>query len=213
MDLDALKPHGSVALPLLDHAASGTSDALLALADLYRAFLKHWVHAKIPHDLRRRVHSSSVAQETMLRVQMKASEFECRTLPEFEHYLMAIARNVITDLHRFHLADKRTMLREQSLQGLESRDFWNSLKSLAEWSPAELAAKQDEREHRLLRVHAALLALPSHYQRVIRAHYEEGQSVDQIAAKLDRSKNATRMLILRAVDALKSKVEERDARF
>ena len=204
MDQYPFKPDIALALSLLREATSENRESLLTLAELYRAFVKGWAHANLPKNLRKRVQSSSVAQETMFRLQqLPINGFECRTLAEFEKYLLCTSRSVVADFCRFHLAKKRSIARESSLEELESHAFWQSFKTAAEADPAEIASANDEHANRSARVRHTLVSLPSHYRGIIRAYFQKEQTIEQIAARLGRNKNATRMLLDRAIKALK----------
>lgn len=204
--LNSLKPAESAARELLQRATVQPNDALVSLAQLYRAYVKGWAGVQISSTLRLRFQSSTVVQETLLRIQGQREDFECRSLPEFENYLLKTARAVIGDLTRHHLAQRRSLLREIPLEELESQQFWNTMRNLTERAPDEVAAEDDEQRHRLERVRVALLMIEPHYRKVIREHFESGKTIDEIAVVLDRSPNATRMLIMRALKALQAKL-------
>ncbi len=204
----AVKPNRDKAEELLNRGRDEPDSALTTLAELYRAYIKYWSHRQIPRGLRGRVNASTVAQETMLRFQERIPDFECQSLPQFERYLLATAKNVITDLRRFHFAKKRNVLRETPLEELESRAFWQSMKSLDDAEPGEVCLASDEAAVRLSQIYSALRKLPAHYQAAIRARYEKGHSTEEIAHRIGRSPGATRMLVTRAVEALRKRVAQ-----
>jgi RNA polymerase sigma factor (sigma-70 family) len=205
--LNSLKPATAVALPLLERAAIEPGDALMSLAQLYRAYIQTWARGQISPALRSRFQSSTVVQETLIRIQRQAPDFECRSLPEFENYLLKSAYAVIADLRRRHLADRRSLLREVALEELESQVFWDAMRKASEQSPADLAARQDDQQDLLSRVRLALLSLKLHHQKVIHEHFLLGKSIAEIADDIGRSPNATRMLIRRALEALRARLQ------
>lgn len=209
-NLDLLKPSSKDVLPLLQTSGKERYQSLLVLATMYRAFLKAWAHEHLPDHLRKRVHSSTVVQETLLRVHQRAEDFAGQSAPQFEQYLLRIAENIIIDLHRFHLAQRRSMSRDQSLEELESATFWDSMKDLVSIAADARLEAADEAQHRAKQVQLALLELPKHYQRIIRSHYERGWSIQRIANKLDCTPGAARELLRRAVTKLKAKLAEAD---
>jgi RNA polymerase sigma-70 factor (ECF subfamily) len=208
--LDALKPSLQEVAPLLEGTGHQRCESLVVLATMYRAFLKAWAHEHLPDHLRKRVHSSSIVQETMLRVHQRACEFAGQSVPQFEQYLLRIAQNIIVDLHRFHLAQRRSIRRDQSLEELESAAFWDSMRDLVSVPADERFAAADEAEYRAKQVQLALLQLPKHYQRIIRVHHEQGWTIERIAKKLDCTPGAARELLRRAIAKLKSKLDEID---
>jgi RNA polymerase sigma factor (sigma-70 family) len=205
--LNSLKPAQAVALSLLERAAEAPSDALVSLAQLYRAYIKGWARPQISRELRRRFQSSTVAQETLLRIQAQSAGFETRSLAEFENYLLKTAQAVIRDLTRRHLAKRRSILREVPIKELDSQAFWNIMRSQSDPGPGEAVEEFDENRYRLEQIRTALLTLKPHYQKVIREYYQAGKTVEEIAAVIDRSPDATRMLITRALKALQKKLQ------
>jgi RNA polymerase sigma factor (sigma-70 family) len=203
-----LKPDGAQVAPLVETSGQERASSLAALGAMYAAFLEAWAGENLPNQLKRRVSASSVVQETLLRVHEHAEDFEGRSLPQFEQYLLRIAQNIIVDLHRFHLAQRRSIRREKSLEDLESAAFWDTMRSVASEAAGHRLEAQDEAQHRARRVQQALLRLPKHYQRVIRSRYELNWSTAQIAQKLGCTEGAARELVRRAVAKLRARLIE-----
>jgi RNA polymerase sigma factor (sigma-70 family) len=203
-----LKPDGAHVAPLIEASGQERASSLAALAAMYSAFLEAWAGEKLPNQLKKRVSASSVVQETLLRVHEHAEDFQGRSLPQFEQYLLRIAQNIIVDLYRFHLAQRRSIRRERPLEELESAAFWDTMRSVAPEAAGSRLEAQDEAQHRAKQVQKALLGLPKHYQRVIRSRYELNWSTAQIAGKLGCSEGAARELVRRAVAKLRARLSE-----
>lgn len=208
--LNALKPPHAIAVELIERT-DRPNEALLGLAQLYQAYVKGWARPQISRELRQRFQSSTVVQETMIRLQGQLDRIECRSVPEFENYLLKTARSVISDLRRHHFAQRRSLLKEIPLEELESQLFWDTMRKLSEPNPHEIAAERDESDVRMEQIRIALLATKPHYRKVIREHFEKGKSIEEIARDIGRSRNATRMLIARALKDLQGRVESENA--
>lgn len=206
-DRDPFRPSTKVAQELMAQIAAGQTESLTTLLHLYRSYIKQWSRSKIPKNLRPRVQSSSVVQETVLRVQMNADKLKGRTLAEFENYLHTTAKNHITSLWRFHSAKRRSILRHTTTDEVGSRAFWENLKDPTKLPSDQAVGEVEGRSAMQQRVELAMLQLPSHYQAVLREHFEKEKSLEQLGKDLDRSPDAVRKLIIRAVAALKRLLE------
>jgi RNA polymerase sigma-70 factor (ECF subfamily) len=64
------------------------------------------------------------------------------------------------------------------------------------------------RKERSELLNATLQALPDRYREVIELRNVQGLSFEEIAVKLNRSSGATRMLWLRAIDAVRKQMND-----
>ncbi len=208
MSIGEHQPDRGLAEQIFSTAEKDRSAALAALGQLYRAYIRQVARKEIPPTLRARISTSSVAQRTLIRLQSQAEPFECRSLAEFENYLLTTARSVLADLRRFHLANKRSVLRETSITELESRAFLQGLLGSPGLNPAELVSEVDERRMQKSKLDEIMQHLPNHYQKILREHFVNGKSYHEIGQILGRSPDAVRMLIQRALRALKQLLDE-----
>lgn len=210
MSSSSRRPPESRVVELLQSENLEKAEAVRTLAALYRGFIKAWAHNHLPARLRKRVHSSSVVQETLLRVHAHAEQFVGTVPAQFEGYLLRVAKNVILDLSRFHHAKRRNMDRDLRLADLQSAEFWQAVQTSAidvSNSSRKSATEQDDPSHRIQR---ALLELPKHYQYVIRSHFELGLTIKQLAANLDCTEGAVRELLRRAIARLKTRLNDQN---
>ncbi len=203
----SLQPHDrELAQQLFDAAAERQTGSLLELASLYRDSLRLLAARELEkRELGDAVISSAV-QESMVRVGKNAEWFDCRSLAEFESWLATIVRNVIRDRRKYRFADRRNPELELPLDELDSREFWQRSRAVGRFAGDIATASAEELERRWHTVQKCLQALPAHYQAAIRSYYEEQESLDQLAERLNSNKNAVRMLIQRAINRLKEEV-------
>jgi len=190
---------------LLSCARKANQQSLGELLEHYRNYLFVLASAQIQRRLQPRVSPSDVVQETMLRAHRRFGQFRGQTERELLGWLRRI---LLTSLARFveqHvLAAKRDIRREVSIESFAA-SFERSTAHFASVLRAEVptpsaAALQREDAVAL----ADLLAqLAPRYREVLILRNIQGQSFDEIAARLDRSAGATRMLWLRAIEKLR----------
>jgi RNA polymerase sigma-70 factor (ECF subfamily) len=201
------KPNRDAASRLLREARAGSDDARGQLLNLYSQFLTNLAAANLDPKLGAKTRLSDVVQETFVRAHKDFHAFVVGSVREWEQWLTVLALNTVTDLRRRYRRKKRDIDREQSIEELESKAFLQSLSTLRQDSPERGVAAEDQAE-RILRVVPQLK--PSH-QAVILWHFQQGLDAKQIAAKVGRTEDAVRMLIDRAVKALRKKVGKCDA--
>lgn len=208
MDASSKAPPRDQASRLLQAARQGENDARGQLLQLYSQYLLAVATTNLGRLLRRKVRPSDVLQETLLRVDRNFASFQHGSVREWEAWLRTLALNTIADLQRRFTRQKRDVRQEIPLDGIDSRAYLNRLSTLHAKS-ADRAAEDDEAVARAMVLVGQLR--PSH-QAVILWHFRDGLTVAEIALKLDRSDDAVRMLLNRALDALQKRLRNFDER-
>lgn len=197
--------------PLLEAARQGDRQSIGELLDHYRSYLTLLGSLHFQRRLQARVGQSDVVQEALLRAHRHFGQFRGQTEPELMAWLREILVNSLARYVELHVrAAKRDVRRDVSLEGVAGGVTAEPGHSDESQSPhAELLSREGSA---LL---AQLLAqLPEHYKEVLVLRNIQGLSFDEVAARLDRSPGATRMLWLRAIEKLRSvyrKVEQDDS--
>lgn len=191
---------------LLSSAREGDRQSIGELLQQYRNYLMLLAMTQIEKRLQPLVSPSDVVQETMLRAHHHFAQFHGQS----ERELLAWLRQILlTNLARFverHvLTAKRDIRREVSLEQMqralnESTSQFKSLLHADGQTPSGEAQQHEE---------AAILAerlaqLPPLYREVLVLRNIQGRSFEEIAARMERSLGATRMLWLRALDKLRA---------
>jgi RNA polymerase sigma-70 factor (ECF subfamily) len=179
---DGTDPQHDAALQeFVARAQSGDRDAF---GDIYVA-----CHSQIRGFLLRRVADSETAEDLAQQVFVKAWQGlprYRRTSAPFTAWLYRIARNALVDHYR----------RSRPTVGLEGIDIADDSDRDAELITAE---QFEEVEH-------GLDALRDDYREVIRMRFLMGLSTREVAAAMDRSEGAVRVLQLRAMRALRAQL-------
>lgn len=100
---------------LLARLNSGDSTALERLLELHRAYLHKLIDLRMDDELRSRIDSSDVIQETQLAVSRNIQAFLKDRSVAFRIWLRSKALERMIDLRRRHLAEKRSVRRELRL--------------------------------------------------------------------------------------------------
>jgi RNA polymerase sigma-70 factor (ECF subfamily) len=167
-----------------------------------RPWLKMLAERQIPRALRGKVDASDIAQQALVDAWRGQEQFRGKTHPERLAWLRVILTRAIMRYDRDLLRTaKRGEGREKTLQSAIERDsvMMEQLAVGKEPGPESIA---EEAEQTLL-LAAALQELPEDYRNVLTLRHIDGLTHEEIAKRMDRSSAATRMLWVRALEALK----------
>src|SRR5262245_46582057 len=98
--------------PLLERARKGERDALDALLERLRPYLRLLLRQRLGRHLPARLDASDLVQEALWRVYNGFRDFSGEGVPQFLAWVARIARNVAVSHERHHGADKRDAARE-----------------------------------------------------------------------------------------------------
>lgn len=190
---------------LLRRAQSGDAAALGSLLQWYVKYLGVLASAQLDRRLRRRVSPSDVVQETLLAAHRDFADFRGCSQGELLVWLRQI---LIHSLHRSiarHVkAKKRDVRRDISIDQISTRmeesaaGLKRSLPARGDSPSAAMRRREDSIEFA-----NRLSDLPPHYRDVIVLRVLQGLPFDEIAAEMNRSSGAVRMLWLRALSLLR----------
>jgi RNA polymerase sigma-70 factor, ECF subfamily len=195
---------GYSVVPLLFGARRGDRQSVGELLKHYRNYLTLLATTQIERRLQRRVSPSDIVQETMLRAHRHFAQFRGQSEKELLGWLRQI---LLTSLAKFveqHvLAAKRDVRKEVSIERFNAFDnsalqFTSILRARTE-TPSALVQHREDAV-----VLADLLAqLPEPHRDVLVLRHMQGLSFEEVAARMDRSVGATRMLWLRAIEKMR----------
>lgn len=171
---------------LVDRAKAGDHPAFNRLLEESRGQLEGVLRAMPTSELQHIVDVEEVVQETFARAFEIIQDFEWRGNGSFSAWLRGIARNIVVDAIR----------KKRPSHGLQ----------VVERTPAEevspsRAARRDERFNRL---DGALERLQPDHRAVLMLSRIEGLPIREIAERMNRSPNAVKKLLSRALKALRS---------
>lgn len=213
-DLDTLDESGYARReikPLLEAARQGDRQSIGELLNHYRSYLTLLGSLHFQRRLQARVGPSDIVQEALLRAHRHFGQFRGQTEPELMAWLREILVNSLARYVELHVrAAKRDVRRDVSLEGVAGGVTAEPGHSDESQAPhAELLSSEGS-----ALLGQLLAQLPEHYKEVLVLRNIQGLSFDEVAARLDRSPGATRMLWLRAIEKLRAvyrKVEHDDS--
>lgn len=195
---------------LLTQVRQGQAESLGPLLQLYRNYLALLARTQIDAHLQGRVDPSDVVQETYLEAYRGFDKFRGQT----EHELMAWLRQILVNnlaslVEKNMVAHKRDVRREVSLSrrihDLESSSMAFDRALVANWSNAEEQAGRRE----MCAILADQLAqLPDDYRQVIELRNLQSLPFEEVARRMNRKAGAVRMLWLRALERLKTLLQD-----
>jgi RNA polymerase sigma-70 factor (ECF subfamily) len=191
---------------LLRLARRGDGQALGALLDLYRNYLKLLARVQIDRRLGRKVDASDVVQETFLAVHRFFGQFRGQTETELVAWLRQILAATLAKLVRhYHGTQRRRIALE--------RDVADELHRSAESMDAGLVQNSSPSQQAARREQAVLLAnalarLRLDHREVVVLRHLEGLSFAEVAEQMGRSVEAVKKLWARALVQLRNQWEE-----
>lgn len=174
---------------ILKRINNGEGEAFGELYDVYAPKIYRFVRLKVD--------SQETAQDLTSEAFLKMWQFlqEQRKIRErFQALLYKIVRNLIVDFYRSRSV--REILIEDTME--EFADIEDDK------SADDLVIRQEE----FAEVKKSLLQIHSNYQDVIVWYYVDELTISEIADILDKKEGAVRVLIHRAVKALREEMEE-----
>jgi RNA polymerase sigma-70 factor (ECF subfamily) len=184
---------------LVERVKQGDHEAFSRLFEKYRSRLAVLVHYKLGPNLRRDADVDDVLQETLLRAYRDIAQFDYRAPGSFISWLSRIADHVMADMARAQNRQKRAgehvpFRSESNPGGPEPADYH---------TPSRIFTENES----LSRFVDVLGRLPEDYRRVILLAKVEGLTTSQIAERLEKSKEASSLLLHRAIRRLQSLYE------
>lgn len=182
----------------LREAQLGSPAALERLLDSFRAYLLAVAGAEIDEGLRAKVAPSDIVQETLLEAHQGFGRFQGDSADAMMAWLRRILLNNLANQRRhFYDTDKRDVRREVPLDHASS-----DLPVLFGGPGRALASAEQERM-----LERALAELPDDYRVAIIGRNRDNLTFVQIGERLGRSEEAARKIWMRAILALKEKLD------
>jgi RNA polymerase sigma-70 factor (ECF subfamily) len=166
----------------------------------YRAYLKLLASNQIDTWLQQRMDASDLVQQSMLDAVARRDQFRGGSEGELLAWLRTILSNNLIDAFRHYGRAKRDVSKELSLDEEIAQSYRriDALVTDSGSSPSQRAATNEE----LLRLPAALDALPTAQREAIVLHHLQGFKLSETARLLDRSEAAVGGLLHRGLRRL-----------
>lgn len=171
-----------------------------------RGYLLVLARLRMPAGLRAKEDVSDVVQQTLLKAHANAGQLRAETDDGRRAWLRQILANVIADTARRLTANARDAGREQVIRrGLdESSARLDALLAADQSSPSQRANRMDE----LLKLTAAIAALPPDQRTAVELKHLDGWPVDRVAVEMGKSPEAVGGLLRRGMAALRAALAE-----
>jgi RNA polymerase sigma-70 factor (subfamily 1) len=178
---------------LIERAKTGDRPAFEALAEMFRPRLEKLIEARLGKRLRESLEADDVLQESMLRAFRSIQDFEWRKEDAFFSWLSGIVEHVLQTAVE-EQARRRFVRLESDVAGSQV--------------PPSRALGREERFDRL---EEALKDLSPEHRQVILLARAEGLSIKDIAIRMDRSPDAVKQLLSRALRKLRTTFGKTDS--
>ncbi len=185
---------------LFGQVTAGDRGALEPLLARYLPQLRAYVHVRLRGELRAREASMDVVQSVCRQVLAAREQFTFRGEERFRAWLFTAALNKVREKHRRHHGQRRDVAREE-------RALDHEPVSAAAWlvTPSQDAVGRET----AAAIESALAALTEDHREVITLARIVRLPHRVIAEVMERSEEATRKLLARALLALAEQLEER----
>ena len=181
---------------LLARVRAGDESAFTLLFHKYSSRLAVLIRYKLSVEMRARVEVDDILQETFLEASRSLSDFTYRTPGSFMNWLARIADHVIIDNARYQQRQKR---QPEARVARDSDSRSPNAEPRDSVTPSQIFARKELFHH----VIALLDGLPEDYRTVILLAKVEGKSTQEIAERMNRSREAVAVLLHRATQRLK----------
>jgi RNA polymerase sigma-70 factor (ECF subfamily) len=171
-----------------------------------RQYLLVIAEEELGNDLRAKAGASDLVQETFLEAQQGLDQFDGNSRDEFLAWLRQILLHRLAKLCRHY---RRTQKRELSRECPAFESSQALLDDLYD-SEATTPSGHAVRAEQAALVRQAVERLPADYRTVVVLRHRDRLKFSSIAARLDRSTDAVRMLWYRAISRLAQELEAYD---
>jgi RNA polymerase sigma-70 factor (ECF subfamily) len=182
----------------LEAARGGDEDAFGYLLEACRPYLLSLAKQRIHGDLKPRLGSSDIVQDTFIDAQRAFARFQGSSEIELRAWLKTILLTNVAQSYADNYRKKRALNAEVRLADLPSVEPESGVISRNE-TPS-YKARVNERDEAL---QSAMESLPEPYRDVIRLHSYERYTFEEIGRRMGRSDDAIRKLWTRAIDKLR----------
>jgi RNA polymerase sigma-70 factor, ECF subfamily len=178
----------------LDRARGGDSAALGELFQAYRPYIRVIARAAREGCAPARLDDSDLIQDTLLLAHRAFGRFRGTTVAEFAGWLRQLTLRTVGHTVRAHLGTgKRDAALEQPLADFDAL-------AVPDGSSPDGRAAQHERAAKIA---AAIEQLPEEMQQVVLGRLLDGLPYSALAARLDKSEGALRVVYTRALRRLR----------
>ena len=192
-------------LQLLKQADQGNAGALDILYGRDRSRLRRLIALRAPRTLLASADLDDLVQESYIEAHRQIADFSYQGSDSFFRWLATVALHRIKNLDRTARAEKRSRQREVSLTNSDATAEGRRALDLPSLTPGPktLVVSRDG-AHTL---ESALQSLTAADREVVILARFEGLSISEVAEQIGRTRNATALLLSRALRKLKDEIK------
>lgn len=195
---------------LLARAGGGDEDARQQLLAKHRSRLCRMIAVRLDRRVAARIDPSDVVQEALLEASQKLNDYLRERPIPFYPWLRQLAWERLVKLHQRHLiAQKRAVTREEAPAAGPQHELVVTLAQRLV-APGISPSKHAVLEELRMRVRDALTQLPERDREVLVLRFLEQLSTSEIAAVLDITPGAVKLRQLRALERLRTFLDEEE---
>ncbi|MCA9211888.1 MAG: sigma-70 family RNA polymerase sigma factor [Planctomycetales bacterium] len=198
---------------LLEKVRRADPQKLGGLLELYRNYLSVLATGQLDRKLRGRVSASDLVQETMMEAHRDFHQFRGSSEPEFISWLRRILVNNMARAIEMHvLAEKRDVRREVSIERLNAAVERSTIQlGLAFAGREDSPSAKFEQHERAIDLANQMSRLSPEHREVLVLRNLQSLPFKEVAARMDRTIPAAKMLWMRAIKKLRETYEEQGA--
>jgi RNA polymerase sigma-70 factor (ECF subfamily) len=183
---------------LVEAARNGDTETLGQLLQSYRPYLLRIANDGLPAGLQPKLGASDLVQDTLVAALNCFARFTGRTPAKLKSWLRTILLRQMARAAEYYAGTRKREVRREVPFVVEALAADQS-------SPSSPARREEQAET----VRQALSRLPERYRQVLVWREWDDLSFAEIAARLERSVDAVRMLWLRALERFDSEMNKR----
>lgn len=199
-------------IELLRRVRKGQPQQLGALLEIYRNYLYLLADSQLDRKLRARSSPSDIVQDTMLEAHRDFHQFRGGSEGEFIRWLRQILINNLSRSIQMHvLAEKRDIRREVPLEHLHASFERSTVRLRAVFDGREESPSSNaSRRERAVLLADIMRRLPPDHRNVLMLRNMQGLRFDEVATQMERSVPAAKMLWIRAIKQLRTRLNQRE---
>ena len=187
-------------------AQRGDRLALSKLLTTYHPQLRAWTAARMDAPMKARSGPEDILQQVYFDVAQQIERFDNRGPGAFLSWVQTILDHKLVDARRAAHCQARDVNREvPAVAGSGSSSYWNLLDDL--YAGSGTPSREVRREEALSALLMCVSNLSESHRQVIQLRFLEGLPLEEVAARLGKSKAAVVALSKRALEALRTSMD------
>ena len=195
--------HSAIWAQFGERAVNGDRSAIGGLLETYRPLLLSIANRELSAPLKTKVGASDLVQQTCEDAIIGITQVRARSGQQFWGWLSSLMTKNVIDVQRRFLASQKRSIRREVPEGSEAVTQSN------DDTPVDKNLIDNETAEQL---HLCLSRLPVAHREVLKWRFLESRSCQEIGQVLNRTEDAVRMMVNRALERLEKEFLMEDSR-